>query len=109
MKKICLICFCGAKACPVPPGFGAPPGFSGAGESGEAIDPKDAFFIQAEVDKSEAYVGEQVTASWYLYTRGMIRDLDTLKYPALKGFWKEDIRNRHAPQLHERGRERGGI
>lgn len=51
----------------------------------------EAFFIQVETDKSEAYVGEQVTVSFYLYTTGIIRDLDTLKYPSLKGFWKEDI------------------
>ncbi len=49
------------------------------------------FFIVVEVDKQEAYVGEQVTATWYLYTRGQVLDLDTLKYPDLKGFWKEDI------------------
>lgn len=52
---------------------------------------KDAFFILAEVDKTEAYKGEQILASWYLYTRGRVRDIDTLKYPTLKGFWKEDI------------------
>jgi hypothetical protein len=51
----------------------------------------EAFFIQVETDKVEAYVGEQVTVSFYLYTNGIIRDLDTLKYPSLKGFWKEDI------------------
>ncbi|MES2963493.1 MAG: BatD family protein [Bdellovibrionota bacterium] len=55
------------------------------------INPNEAFFIQVEADKTEAYVGEQITVSWYLYTRGMIRDLDTLKYPSLRGFWKEDI------------------
>jgi hypothetical protein len=52
---------------------------------------KDAFFILAEVDKTEAFRGEQITASWYLYTRGRVQDIDTLKYPDLKGFWKEDI------------------
>lgn len=51
----------------------------------------EAFFIQVETDKTEAYVGEQITVSFYLYTTGLIRDLDTLKYPALRGFWKEDI------------------
>lgn len=51
----------------------------------------EAFFIQVEADKTEAYVGEQITVSFYLYTTGVIRDLDTLKYPSLKGFWKEDI------------------
>ncbi len=52
---------------------------------------KEAFFILAEVDKTQAFKGEQITASWYLYTRGRVRDIDTLKYPTLKGFWKEDI------------------
>lgn len=51
----------------------------------------EAFFVQVETDKTEAYVGEQITVSFYLYTTGLIRDLDTLKYPSLKGFWKEDI------------------
>jgi BatD DUF11 like domain len=89
-------------------GVQAPPGFDdeeddvfsqllrrqmpGAGGSRSLpINPQEAFFIQVELDKTDVYVGEQVTASWYLYTRGQIRDLDTLKYPSLKGFWKEDI------------------
>ena len=67
-------------------GLGAPGGFST--EPGGA---NEAFFIMANVDKTEAYKGEQITASWYLYTKGRVRDIDTLKYPTLKGFWKEDI------------------
>lgn len=59
--------------------------------SGPPVDPDEAFFIQVEVDKKKVYEGEQVTASWYIYTRGQIRDIDTLRYPSLKGFWKEDI------------------
>lgn len=55
------------------------------------VNPEDAFFIKAETDKTKAYVGEQVTVHFYLYTRGQIRDIDTLKYPDLKGFWKEDL------------------
>lgn len=69
-------------------GLGAP---QGGGSRTLPINPNDAFFVQVETDKSEAYVGEQITVSFYLYTRGQIRDLDTLKYPALRGFWKEDI------------------
>lgn len=57
----------------------------------QPVNPDEAFFIQVEVDKTEVFVGEQVTASWYLYTRGQIRDIDTLKYPSVNGFWKEDI------------------
>ena len=53
--------------------------------------PDDAFFIQATTDKRKAYVGEQITANFYLVTRGQVRDIDTLRYPDLKGFWKEDL------------------
>ncbi len=68
-------------------------GFSGSkGElKKEILDPKEVFFIQAEVDKKEVYVGEQVTVSWYIYTRGAIESIDRLKFPVLKNFWKEDI------------------
>lgn len=57
----------------------------------QPVNPNEAFFIQVEVDKKKVYEGEQITASWYLYTRGQIRDIDTLKYPSLNGFWKEEI------------------
>lgn len=53
--------------------------------------PNEAFFIQLEVDKKNVYEGEQVTASWYLLTRGQMETLDRVKFPSLKGFWKEII------------------
>ncbi len=53
--------------------------------------PNEAFFIQVEVDKTDVYEGEQITANWYLYTRGQMETLDRLKFPDLKGFWKEII------------------
>jgi len=65
--------------------------FPGMQPQGPPVNPNEAFFIQAEVDKNKAYVGEQITVSFYLYTRGQIRDIDTLKYPDLKGFWKEEL------------------
>lgn len=67
------------------------PGARQLPQAGPPINPNEAFFIQAETDKTKAYVGEQVTTSFYLYTRGQIRDIDTLKYPDLKGFWKEEL------------------
>ncbi len=53
--------------------------------------PNDAFFIQSEVDKTEVYEGEQIVVNWYIYTRGNLLSLDRLKFPDLKGFWKEII------------------
>jgi len=72
-------------------------GLPGGGRAGRAqqpqrkINPDEAFFLQLEVDKNEVYVGEQVTATWYIYTRNQIQNIDTLKYPNLKAFLKEDI------------------
>lgn len=71
--------------------FGGTPGGGQGLHDTSPINPKEAFFIRAEADKDSAYVGEQVTASWYLYTRGQITDIDTLKYPTLRGFWKEEL------------------
>lgn len=61
------------------------------GKSADVVNTKDAFFIHVEADKTKVYQGEQITASWYLVTRVNIADIDTLKYPSLSGFWKEDI------------------
>ncbi|MCB0385820.1 MAG: BatD family protein, partial [Bdellovibrionales bacterium] len=61
------------------------------GFKAQPTNPNESFFIQVEVDKTTVFAGEQVTASWFLYTRGHIRDIDTLKYPSLNGFWKEEI------------------
>lgn len=66
-------------------------GMRGGGSGITAVNPNDAFFIHVEVDKKKVYQGEPVIASWYLVTRAQIADIDTLKYPALTGFWKEDI------------------
>lgn len=53
--------------------------------------PNEAFYISVEVDKTEVYEGEQVTVNWYIYTRGQMETLDRLKFPNLRGFWKEII------------------
>jgi hypothetical protein len=55
------------------------------------VNPNEAFFIRAEVDRTDVYEGEQVTVDWYIYTRGNLLSLDRLKFPDLKGFWKEII------------------
>jgi hypothetical protein len=63
--------------------------------------PNDAFFIGVEVDKTEVYEGEQVTVNWYIYTRGQMETLDRLKFPDLRGFWKEIIEEVPSIQFYE--------
>lgn len=61
----------------------------------------EAFFIQVEIDKTEAYEGEQIVVSWYLVTRGQLESLDRTKFPDLKGFWKEIIEEVPAIQFYQ--------
>lgn len=83
-------------------GFQSPPtGGQQGGGSGPEIenpqfrtlpkDPNQAFFIQVEVDKTEVFEGEQIRVNWFVYTRGQMETLDRLKFPSLRGFWKEVI------------------
>ena len=52
---------------------------------------RDNFFVYLDVDKTEVYEGEQITANWYIYTKSGLESLDRVKFPDLKGFWKEII------------------
>lgn len=61
------------------------------GQGPNTVADKDAFFIHVETDKNKIYQGEQLIVSWYLISKAQIADIDTLKYPTLTGFWKEDI------------------
>lgn len=55
------------------------------------IDPNEVFFVHLDLDKTTVYEGEQITAKWYIYTRSDLESLDRVKFPDLRGFWKEII------------------
>jgi len=80
--------------------MGIPQGRSGRSQFGQPqqlpnlkmdVNTNEAFFLVLDTDKTTAYEGEQITANWYLYTRGRVESLDRAKFPDLKGFWKEII------------------
>lgn len=48
-------------------------------------------FIRAVADKQRAFVGEQVTVSWYLYVTQPPGALEPRSQPRTDGFWSEDI------------------
>jgi hypothetical protein len=82
------------------PGFPSFPGFPGFPGDDEApsdfpdIDvprSESDLFLQAILDKPEAYVGEQVTYSVYLMSRVDLSSVDQLTLPKLDGFWSEDL------------------
>jgi hypothetical protein len=48
-------------------------------------------FVDARLDKPKVYVGEQVTASWRLYTQSDILKYRSLAEPKHEDFWSEDL------------------
>jgi len=51
----------------------------------------DEVFVSAELDRSTAYVGQQVTLSYLLYTQTSVSGLQLQDNPPLNGFWVEDL------------------
>ncbi len=49
-------------------------------------------FITAELDRTSAYPGQQVTLSYHLYTQVSVTGLQLQESPSLTGFWVEDIK-----------------
>jgi hypothetical protein len=49
-------------------------------------------FLRTVVDKKQAYVGEQVTVTVYLYSRGSLHQSPTVtREPTTEGFWVQDL------------------
>jgi hypothetical protein len=46
------------------------------------------FFVSADVDNKELYVGEGINVRYYLYTKVPISSFDIKKFPKLEGFMK---------------------
>ncbi|HEY3294196.1 MAG TPA: BatD family protein [bacterium] len=58
----------------------------GSGRSGENAD----VFIRVIPDKTEAYLGEQLTLTYKIYFASQISNLEPTKSPGTTGFWVED-------------------
>lgn len=61
---------------------------------------RDELYISVEVDNREAYVGEQVTVTYKLYTR-VNMSLQSIDYPKGTGFWIEDLRKPSPPRFRD--------
>lgn len=57
-------------------------------------------FIKVEVDKTNPYVGEQITASYKLYTR-LAMSVNLTQLPSLNGFWSQDFQIPNPPKPRE--------
>lgn len=68
-----------------------------ANQSGEGA----TVFLKLSVDKTRVYRGEQITATWKLYTLEEISGWEPMTEPDLKGFWTEDLFAPNKLQLRE--------
>ena len=51
----------------------------------------DNLFLKVALDKSRAYQGEQITATYKIYTAVNVVNYNFSKVPSLTGFWSEDL------------------
>lgn len=82
-------------------GSAKPPPAQGGGRQGgmqralpgvdDQTDLRENLFIRAEVDKKRAYVGEQVTITYKLYTRVGLANVRYEEMPSFTGFWMEEM------------------
>ena len=54
-------------------------------------------FLRAVADKKKAFVGEQVTVTWYLYVAQMPSNFQPITQPKSDGFWMEEIPSTNPP------------
>jgi BatD DUF11 like domain len=64
-------------------------------------DGKEPLFVVAEVDRTNAYVGEEIVVTWVLYNAAAVEQWHIGNVPKLDDFWSEeiDIRNERPEQL----------
>ena len=62
------------------------------GSSGSNIDLKKEIFSKIILNKSSAYVGEQITATIKVYTSVNLNGFEPTKVPNFNGFWSQDIK-----------------
>jgi tetratricopeptide (TPR) repeat protein len=68
----------------------------------------DSVFIRAELDRTSAYPGQQVTLIYKLYTQVSVNGIQLQENPPLSGFWIEDLQvdpKPKAERLVVKGRE----
>ncbi len=57
----------------------------------DSVKAGDELFLDARLDKPSVYVGEQVTATWRLYTQTNVLQYRPLSEPKYEEFWSEDL------------------
>jgi len=64
---------------------------SAAPPAASAVPAGGGSFIRLVADKQKAYVGEAISATWFLYMNQAHNKYDVQKEPTMEGFWTEDV------------------
>ena len=67
---------------------------------GKALSTSGDLFLTSEIDKSEVYLGEQITVTYKIYTKVNI-SIEDLELPKFVGFWTEELFAAKNLQLRE--------
>lgn len=78
----------GAATQPTNPGVVAPPQVAPAPEHARG---DEDMFLDARADKTKVYVGEQLTATWRIFTRADLLRYRLVTEPKHEDFWSEDL------------------
>lgn len=57
---------------------------------------EDNLFAKTTVNKTRAYIGEEITVTYKIYTRHEVRGFQNYIFPDYKGFWVEDWENKRS-------------
>jgi len=76
-------------------------GLGNNSNSNQAQKPKasskdENIILRINVSKLDAYIGEQITATYVLFTRYQNLDVGDMRFPTLNGFWTEDLKDEKA-------------
>jgi len=66
---------------------------AGNNASGSNVNAGDNLFIRAIVDKSKAYLGEQITVTYKIYSKYNQISFSELKFPTFNGYYSEEIKS----------------
>lgn len=59
---------------------------------------RDPLFVIAESDKKQAFVGEPVTVTWWLYNAAVVQQWQIVSVPKLPEFWSEEQTRSETPE-----------
>jgi oxygen tolerance protein BatD len=98
-SSVVVVAAGGGGAPPPPPSATGPSAHGAAAAPAQAPTPPPGVaapsdggsFIRLVTDKQKAYVGEAISATWFLYMNQQHDKYDTQVEPTMEGFWTEDV------------------